>query len=164
MIVFHCEIKLYADVAIQVRRKKMRNFLFASHAYMADGAKSSLELILGKQEYLDTLCAYVEDPYIIEDEIQKRIDALDMEDELIVVTDLFGGSVNNAFMTTISKDERVYLVAGLNLALCISLLVRKDDECSTPQLIRECLEEAKKSLFYCNDLITSNSEANDEEF
>ena len=98
----------------------MRKFLFASHAYMAYGTKSTLELILGKQDRVDILCAYVEEPYDIEEEIQKKIDGLGEDDELIVVTDLFGGSVNNAFMTTIAKYPRIHLVAGLNLSLCMS--------------------------------------------
>ena len=65
----------------------MRKLLLASHAYLAKGVLSSLEMIMGKQEQVDVICAYTEDPYDLRAEIQKRLDALDEQDELIVVTD-----------------------------------------------------------------------------
>ena len=73
----------------------MRKLLFASHAYLAKGILSSLELIMGHQEQVDILCAYTEEPYDLRAEIQRRLDALGEQDELIVITDVFGGSVNN---------------------------------------------------------------------
>jgi len=38
----------------------MRRFILASHAYMSKGIKTSLELILGKQDNLSVYCAYAE--------------------------------------------------------------------------------------------------------
>ena len=80
----------------------MRKLLFASHAYLAKGILSSLELIMGHQEQVDILCAYTEEPYDLRAEIQRRLDALGEQDELIVITDVFGGSVNNEFMSVIA--------------------------------------------------------------
>ena len=67
----------------------MRKFLLASHAYLAKGLKSSLELILGKQECVDVLCAYTDEQYDIKVEIEKKLTALQPEDELIVIADLW---------------------------------------------------------------------------
>ncbi|MDO5409671.1 MAG: PTS system fructose subfamily transporter subunit IIA [Lachnospiraceae bacterium] len=142
----------------------MRKYLFASHAYMAEGTKSSLELILGKQESVDILCAYVKEPYDIKEEIHRKLSELDPEDEMIVVTDLFGGSVNNEFMTVAAENENVYLVSGMNLALCMNLVVRKDDDCTTDALIRDCMEETRDTLIYCNDLLKNTQDKEDEEF
>ncbi len=47
----------------------MRKLLFASHAYLAKGILSSLELIMGHQEQVDILCAYTEEPYDLRAEI-----------------------------------------------------------------------------------------------
>lgn len=145
-------------------KMKRRKFLFVSHAYMAKGTKSSLELIMGEQKCVECLCAYVEEHFDIKEEIKKRLDILSPEDELIIVTDLFGGSVNNEFMSIITQNTNVYLIAGLNLALCINLIIRKYDECASEVLIRECLDEAKSSLIFCNDLIETKQDEEDEEF
>lgn len=96
----------------------MRKFLLASHAYLAKGMKSSLELILGEQECVDVLCAYTDEQYDIKVEIEKKLTALQPEDELIVITDLFGGSVNNEFTSLLTNtDKKIYLISGMNLVI-----------------------------------------------
>lgn len=143
----------------------MRKFLFASHAYLAQGILSSLELIMGKQETVDVLCAYIENDFDIKKEIESRINALKDKEELIVITDVFGGSVNNEFMSMIEKtDKKVFLIAGLSLALLMSLVAKKDDEAATEEIISECIEEAKDSILFCNTLLEQTQEILDEDF
>lgn len=142
----------------------MRKLLLASHAYLAKGVLSSLEMIMGKQEQVDVICAYTEDPYDLRAEIQKRLDALDEQDELIVVTDAFGGSVNNEFMSVVgSCGKKVHLVCGMNLSLVINLCEGREENGETAEIIRTCLNDARDSLKYCNDLLEAE-EAADEEF
>ena len=72
----------------------MRRFILASHAYMSKGIKTSLELILGKQDNLSVYCAYAEgEPFFKPLVIQEVEDH--PEDEFVMMTDLLGGSVNN---------------------------------------------------------------------
>lgn len=143
----------------------MRKFLFASHAYLAKGILSSLELIMGHQDNVKVLCAYTQDDFDIKQEIKNHIDALSCHDELIVVTDVLGGSVNNEFMSVLGgTDKNVYLVAGLNLALLMSLAARKDEDTATEALITECVEEAKETIVFCNTLLQKTKEPEDEEF
>ncbi len=143
----------------------MRKLLFASHAYLAKGILSSLELIMGHQEQVDILCAYTEEPYDLRTEIQRRLDALGEQDELIVVTDVFGGSVNNEFMSVIADcGQKVHLVAGLNLSLLMNLCSRMDEDGDTAEIIKACLEEARCSMQYCNELLTADQAVKDEEF
>ena len=54
----------------------MREILLASHVYLAKGMLSSLELIMGKQENIDILCAYTDDQYDIKAEIYKKLELL----------------------------------------------------------------------------------------
>ncbi len=143
----------------------MRKLLFASHAYLAKGILSSLELIMGQQEGVDIICAYTEESNDIRAEIERRLNALDAQDELIVITDVFGGSVNNEFMSAIAGcGKKVHLVAGLNLALLMNLCCRRDETGSTEEIIKACLEEAKSSMQYCNEYLTAGKKTEDEEF
>ncbi|MEI3221354.1 MAG: hypothetical protein V8S01_04815 [Dorea sp.] len=40
-------------------------------------------------------------------------------------------------------DKKIYLIAGMNLALLMNLTVRKDEDIDTEQLIKECVENQK---------------------
>lgn len=143
----------------------MRKFLFASHGYLASGILSSLELIMGMQNNVDIICAYTTQGFDMKSEINKRLDQLDEQDELIVVTDVLGGSVNNEFMDAMGRTKKkVHLISGLNLALLMNLIVAKDDEQATEKIIRSSLEEAKSTMMYCNDTLTSKEPIEDEEF
>ena len=57
-----------------------------------------MELVTGEQNSVSTLCAYTNDMTEVETPIKEIIDALCDDEELIVTTDIFGGSVNNEFM------------------------------------------------------------------
>lgn len=143
----------------------MRKILFASHAYLAKGMLSSLELIMGEQKEVDVLCAYTENDYDIKKEIQKHLEKLADGDELIVVTDVFGGSVNNEFVSVIENTEQnIYLVSGLNLSLVMNLVLRKDEEEKTETIIRECIKESQESVRFCNCLLSDGQSTEDEEF
>ncbi|MFC7395359.1 PTS sugar transporter subunit IIA [Scopulibacillus cellulosilyticus] len=127
----------------------MRYFLFASHGRFADGILDSVELIMGKQNNIRTINAYTKENKDIKSEITKIIESISAEDELIVVTDIFGGSVNNEFMNLLN-DRRIYLIAGLNLPLVIELISLSRVNSDTDQMIKTALRNAKNSIQYCN--------------
>lgn len=95
------EYKINVMICLETRCMKMsryewrcqrigrRKFLLTSHAYLVQGMKSSLELILGEQECVDVVCAYTDGQYDIKVEIEKKLTALQPEDELIVIADLW---------------------------------------------------------------------------
>jgi fructoselysine/glucoselysine PTS system EIIA component len=139
----------------------MRYLLLASHGRLAEGMFHSVEMITGKQENVWTLCAYVEEKVSIQTQISELQTSLGEDDELIVVTDIFGGSVNNEFMNLV-EDERIHVIAGLNLPLVIELVTMKDIEKDLLKLIKSALTNAKGSIKYCNSEIYIETE--DEEF
>lgn len=128
----------------------MRRFIVVSHAYMAKGMVSSLEFILGKQEQVSWYCAYVEPGVVYKDQLLKEIDGYSGEDEIILMTDLFGGSVNNELSELMNRGN-VHLICGINLILLISMVVASTDE-DIAEVIRRNIEEAKQGMIYCNDV------------
>lgn len=91
-----------------------KKLLIATHSVFADGIKNAMELVTGEQNSVSTLCAYTNDMTEVETPIKEIIDALCDDEELIVTTDIFGGSVNNEFMKYLSKSN-IHLIAGVNL-------------------------------------------------
>ena len=113
---------------------------------------SSLKIIMGEQKNIDTLCAYKEEDFDLKKEVSNIFDNLSNEDELIVVTDIFGGSINNEFMNYIERDN-FHLICGLNLPLLMELILIQDDKNITEK-IKNALNMSKETIKYCNEAIT----------
>lgn len=128
-----------------------KKLLIATHSVFADGIKNAMELVTGEQNSVSTLCAYTNDMTEVETPIKEIIDALYDDEELIVTTDIFGGSVNNEFMKYLSKSN-IYLIAGVNLPLLFELIMNLESE-NTVQMIETAVKNARKQLQYCNPLI-----------
>ncbi|GDX05165.1 PTS sugar transporter subunit IIA [Buttiauxella sp. WJP83] len=139
----------------------MRKFLFASHGRFADGIRDSLEMVVGKNEHISTLCAYTDDVPDLKLGVQQYFASLGCHDEVVVITDISKGSVNNEFITYLN-DPRLHLVTGLNLPLLISLILESPDINDTAELIRIALQDAKETIQYYNDTMLNNNQKVDD--
>lgn len=70
----------------------MKKILVASHGYLADGVKSSVGILTGNQDVIATVNAYV-DERDYTSSIQEFIDSVDCDDDAVIFTDIYGGSV-----------------------------------------------------------------------
>lgn len=135
----------------------MRHIILISHGYMAEGTAGSAEMILGKREDLSYISAYVEGNDSVRKEALKQMERFEEDAEILILTDIFGGSVNNELLNLMER-KNVYLISGMNLALVIGLLARADEEQDTETIIAECLEEAEKNMKFCNRELSETSE------
>ena len=120
--------------------------LLVSHAYMAKGVKSSVELILGPQENLFAMADYVDQEAPFEKDIMKFLEE-NKNDKLVIISDLFGGSVNNELMKLVADKENVILITGMNLILVMSVLLASED--TIDDEIDEIIENSKKGILKC---------------
>ncbi|MGD8108732.1 PTS sugar transporter subunit IIA [Pantoea sp. FN0302] len=132
-----------------------RHYIFASHGSFAAGIRQSVELILGEQPHLHALCAYVDENDDLTRQVDSLMAAFTPQDELIVITDIFAGSVNNEFIRYLHRPD-FHLLAGLNLPLVIEMLIASPDEPAIA-LINEALSNARAGMQYCNHTISSAS-------
>lgn len=135
----------------------MRRFLLATHGSFADGIKSSIELIIGSQPELATICGYLTPGFDLEAAIRDHLGRVAPGDELVIMTDAAGGSVNNAFMAHLDHPG-VHLVTGLNLPLALTILSANEDD-PVEKVIAEAVETGQEGILYCNEL----SESSDDE-
>jgi fructoselysine/glucoselysine PTS system EIIA component len=142
---------------------EMRRFLIASHGRFAEGIYDSLRMIMGEQKNVATLCAYVDHKKDIKEEVKQIIASLAANEELIVITDLFGGSVNNEFMRYLS-DWRIHLISGLNLPLLIELVGSAEDELPTNEWLLQKVNSTKNTIQYCNELLRQQELVEEENF
>ena len=138
---------------------RMRQFIVASHAHFASGIVESIGLLSGERENVHALSMYVEGNEDLSKEAAAILDGFAADDEVVVCTDLFGGSVNNEFTKIVQTRPNTYLVANMNLPLLIQLLF-SDQEAPADQVIREILAADDTRVKFVNDLLT---DADDEE-
>ena len=130
----------------------MRRYVIASHAHLAWGMRESLALLAGNVDNVYALCLFVDGNDNPEAAIAELLASFDDEDEVVVCTDLLGGSVNNAFACVIAQRPGTLLVTNTNLAFMLELLCAGEDG-PLDETIRLVLSEGRCSVSYVNDLI-----------
>lgn len=122
----------------------MRHVIIASHHRFAEGLADTLEFI-GGVENMRAVCAYV-DETPLEEQAAEAFAAVAPEDEVLVLTDILQGSVNQAFAPYI--NDRVFLVAGVNVALCLELALSAEP--LSTEIISAALEQARAAMVLVN--------------
>lgn len=117
----------------------MRNILLISHGGMAEGVKSSLEMIVGQQDQISTVSLQPDGDNIqFENELLSKMKALN--GKTLIIADLAGGTPCNVAIKNFLEDEQVEIVAGMSLPLVIEAAVN-------PQLTaQELVKLSKDSL------------------
>lgn len=139
----------------------MRQFIIASHAHFAAGINESVSLLSGERDNVRTLSMYVDGNNDLAAAAAKMLDETPEDDDLVVCTDLFGGSVNNEFTSIVQRRPNTYLVTNMNLPLLIQLLFAEEGR-DTAEVIREICAADDTRVKFVNDLIEDTED--DEEF
>jgi len=134
--------------------------ILASHGRFASGILHSLELICGNKQSVIAIDCYVHEAFDLTVTVDTLMETY-KEHEMIVITDIFGGSVNNEFLRYI-KQPNFYLIAGLNLPLLIELTTQLNGGGVISETIRQTLANSKNMIQFCND--SAAKEIEEEEF
>lgn len=129
----------------------MRKFLITGHGTISSGIKSSLDLIIGRTEQVVVIDAYVDGNYSIESGIQAFLSHITPIDEIIVFTDLMGGSITNQVLRYALR-ENVHVISGMNLPLLIEVLMA-DAESPVVEVIEKAVVSAREQITYVNKII-----------
>lgn len=139
----------------------MRKIVLASHGYLAKGLKHTVELIMGEQPNISVLCGYTPECEDVKKAIA-QIAETERDEELVVLTDVFGGSINNEFMHYLGEGKKYHLVAGMNVPIIIELLELGDSD-SIREFLKKLNTQEHSYIKYCN-LILEEEKVADEDF
>jgi fructoselysine/glucoselysine PTS system EIIA component len=134
----------------------MRKFLIATHGTFAKGLHSSFEMITGAAGNVFLIQAYTDENKSIEDDLTAVLQQINKEDELIIFTDLAGGSVTNQVLQ-FALRENVYIVSGVNLPLLLDIMLA-DPDTQINEVIETGISNAKEQIVFINKLLTSKQE------
>ena len=130
--------------------------LIATHGTFAQGIQSAASIILGDMKDVDVINAYV-DEISLKEKVERYFQ--DKEDEqVLILTDMFGGSVNQALMPYI-REKGVWLVTGINLPCVLEILSRR--ERIDAESIQSIVKEAQKQVLFVNGML-ENADSGDD--
>lgn len=125
----------------------MRKFLIITHGSFAKGIAQSLTLFLGENHPFSAISAYVDDTPV-QTEIEAFMKEVREEDELVILTDIMGGSVNQLMVPYLSRPN-TYLLAGFNFPMLIELACLSDE--ATIEDYRRIINKGKEAIVLMND-------------
>lgn len=135
--------------------EKTRKFLIATHGTFSAGAKSSLDMIIGAVPHVFIIQAYLDEKVVIEQQIQEVLEQVSDQDELVIFSDIMGGSVTNQLLQHALKPN-IHILSGFNLPLLIDVMLA-DQDTPVTEAIHSAIENAKAQMVYVNELLTADN-------
>lgn len=128
----------------------MKQIVIISHKTMAQGMAKTIKFFSGNIQNLHFICAYQngENEFPL-GELTKLMGSFNSQDQVFLLTDLLGGSVNQN-CTQLIKDGHVNVITGVNLALALSIVLDPSDQLSN-KTINELINQAKNQMIFMND-------------
>lgn len=121
----------------------MNRILIVSHSTLAEGFYNSEKLLVGNSMGLKYINAYVDETDWTP-QAEAFFENYDESDTYIILTDIFGGSVNQK-MAALKQKFNFILITGINLPLLLALVLAPSqlskDECE--RLIDEARQEIR---------------------
>ncbi len=135
--------------------------IIASHRKFAEGLKDTLEYIVPGTVEISAISAYLTN-IPIKEEINRILKDITENDEVIVFTDMLGGSVNQAF-TGYLAHPHFHIITGMNLPVLMSVILSLTEDYITADTIRSAVSEAQEQLIYVNDFIANKTIGEEDE-
>ena len=101
----------------------MLKIFLSSHGHMASGIKSSLDILIGNTDKITVFDAYVDEKNV-QDVLDNFYKTVSEDDEVLLLSDLYGGSVNQVMFTYLNRPN-TRLVSWVNLALVLELAIKE---------------------------------------
>ncbi|MCO7124695.1 PTS N-acetylglucosamine transporter subunit IIBC [Sporolactobacillus shoreicorticis] len=126
-----------------------RKIIVASHHRLAGGLRDTLRFIGGEAaKTIEVLTAYI-NSRPIDEEVARLMEA-DSDTEIIILTDMMAGSVNQQFMRYVSRAH-THLITGVNLPLALAFMMETSNSYLTNTRVRAIVADAQHSIIYMNE-------------
>ncbi len=143
----------------------MKNIVLVTHGEFATGIVTSLELVYGKSENLETVTIHSSETLkeIIKN-IQDKITGFNNNLPTVIITDIAGGSTTQAALEILSSNENIYLLTGLSLGLLLEVVLADmtDSDEENKEILREIIENTRQTINFVNDLSENEMEESED--
>ena len=125
----------------------MTGLIIATHGDLAASALEAAELLVGEQEQVETIVFRPGDSLeLLLERFTQAIKRLEECEEILVLTDIKGGSPCNAATVMKAKNPKLRVVAGLSIPLLAQFFESKANGETLADSIDELIEIGKFSI------------------
>lgn len=139
----------------------MSKIILASHSNLAKGLKETLEYILPSVKEIIAIPAYIDDKPLHET-IDDVLGNISEDEQVIVFTDLMGGSVNQEFSKKIGRNN-YFVVAGVNLPLLLNVCLLTQNGDISEEELATAINESKEGIIFVNRILLNDTLDEDDE-
>ncbi|WP_073998503.1 PTS sugar transporter subunit IIA [Anaerococcus urinomassiliensis] len=139
----------------------MSKIILASHSNLAKGLKETLEYILPSVKEIIAIPAYIDDKPLHET-IDDVLGNISEDEQVIVFTDLMGGSVNQEFSKKIGRNN-YFVVAGVNLPLLLNVCLLTQNGDISEEELTTAINESKEGIIFVNRILSNDTLDEDDE-
>ncbi|MBD3185051.1 hypothetical protein GF312_22400 [Candidatus Poribacteria bacterium] len=123
----------------------MIGVIVAGHGNLASEMITIAENIMGKQNHLiATSVKSGESQDILVERLSEILKNMETED-IIILSDIFGGSISNTCLYFAKKRKHVGVVTGVNLPMILKVLTHRDRK-NLKELVSEACEGGKHGI------------------
>lgn len=134
----------------------MRKLIIITHKTFADGLKDSLVFFTNMEDQITAIPAYEngvnEFP---KKELEKVLSKTKKEDQVFILTDLLGGSVNQNAVKY--KDDNIFIITGVNLPVALEIMLDHKNILNHSD-IEQIINSSASQLIFMNSYIDNHSE------
>lgn len=128
------------------------NYILISHGKLASGLLAAAEVILGKRNNAYAIDMYL-DNQTLEEKVNNIFNSTNLtERNTIILTDIFGGSVNQKVIKIFDLNKTKVLT-GMNLPLVLEIFTLSENQINDEKM-RSIVTETRKQIDYVNDLMS----------
>ena len=126
----------------------MNQIILATHGGLADGMRDTLSMVLGDASNVHVISLARDDKDPITSKVQALIDSFDPADKVYVCTDMLGSSVNNEMVALGAANEKLTIIAGMNMPFVIELAAAVEP--LTNEELVELIKASREGLRDCS--------------
>ena len=126
----------------------MNQIILATHGGLADGMRDTLSMVLGDASNVHVVSLARDDKDPITSKVQALIDSFDPADKVYVCTDMLGSSVNNEMVALGAANEKLTIIAGMNMPFVIELAAAVEP--LTNEELVELIKASREGLRDCS--------------
>lgn len=135
----------------------MKHFVIATHGHFSRELIRSAALIMGDGPEILHLCmCETTTGEEIRSQIRQKLEKCGQEDQVIMMTDVLGGSICT-LCSEFLADSRVHVLAGVNMPMLLTVL-GSWEFMDTEELIQEAVRSGREGICYVNSMQADTEE------
>ncbi len=139
----------------------MNRIILASHGGMSAGVRDTMEMVMGELPNLYAVATTRDETESVVTAVRRLLDSFDPAEQVFILTDVLGGSVNNDMVTLLPDYPKARIICGMNLSLVLCLCMASGP--LDPDEIQEVIRQAQGQIIDCTKMLMEKEQEQEDD-